>query len=159
MLNELRELAVCLEKAGIVVEDLHPNFKACPNYQTYWAYLDEQGNITGITAVPPTQVKKVRKWEKANGVSFPAFNMPPLFNAASEELQDRIKTFKKNIEKGVAVTTEDLLSVVTCCETLWNAGIIKKLNDCLTKPLRIEHLHQVIQRWGVARGATVAAIP
>lgn len=135
MLNELRELAVCLEKAGIAVEDLHPNFKACPNYLTYWVYLDEQGNIDGIVPVPVAQVQKVRKWEKANGVSFPAFNMPPLFKAVSEELQDRIKGLKKNIEKAVAVTSDDLLSVVDSCESFWSEGIIKKLNDCLTKPI------------------------
>lgn len=135
MLNELRELAVCLEKSGIVVEDLHPNFKACPNYLTYWAYLDPQGNITGVAPVLATQVQKVRKWEKANGVSFPAFNMPPLFKATSEELQDRIKMLKKNIEKGIAVTSDDLLSVIDSCESFWSEGTIKKLNDCLTKPV------------------------
>jgi len=135
MLNELRELAVCLEKAGIVVEDLHPNFKSCPNYLTYWVYLDEQGNIAGIAPVPVAQVQKVRKWEKANGVSFPAFNMPPLFKAVSEELQDRIKGLKKDFEKGVAVISDDLLSVVDSCESFWSEGIIKKLNDCLTKPI------------------------
>lgn len=70
MLNELRELAVCLERAGIAVEDLHQNFKACPNYLTYWVFLDGRGNITGIAPVPVAQVQKVRKWEKANGVSF-----------------------------------------------------------------------------------------
>ncbi len=135
MLNELRELAVCLEKAGIAVEDLHQNFKACPNYMTYWAFLDGQGNLTSIAPVPVAQVQKVRKWEKANGVSFPAFNMPPLFKATSEELQDQIKSLKKNIEKGIAVTSKDLLSVVDSCESFWSEGIIKKLNDCLTKPI------------------------
>lgn len=135
MLNELRELAVCLERAGIAVEDLHQNFKACPNYMTYWAFLDEQGNLTSIVPVPVAQVQKVRKWEKANGVSFPAFNMPPLFKAESEELQDQIKAMKKNIEKGIAVNPDDLLSVVDSCESFWNEGIIKKLNDCLTKPI------------------------
>lgn len=135
MLNELRELSVCLEKAGISVEDLHPNFKACPNYLTNWVYLDGQGNISGIAPVPIAQVQKVRKWEKANGVSFPAFNMPPLFKAVSEELQDRIKALRKNIEKGIAVTSGDLYSVVDSCESFWSEGIIKKLNDCLTKPI------------------------
>lgn len=135
MLNELRELAICLEKAGIEVEDLHPNFKACPKYLTYWVYLDEQGNITGIAPVPAAQVQGIRKWEKANGVSFPAFNMPPLFKAASKELQELIKAIRKNIEKGVAVTTKELSAASDSCETLWDEGIIKKLTDCLTKPI------------------------
>ena len=84
MLNELRELSTCLEEAGIEVEDLHQNFKLCPKYLTYWVYLDEQGNVSGIAPVPKTQVQEVRKWEKANGVSFPAFNMPPFYKAPSE---------------------------------------------------------------------------
>jgi hypothetical protein len=134
MLNELRELAVCLENAGIAVEDLHQNFKACPNYLTYWAFLDGEGNLTSIALVPTAQVQKVRKWEKANGVSFPAFNMPPLFKATSEGLKDQIKVLRKNIEKGIAVTPDDLQSAVDSCESLWSDGIIKKLNDCLTKP-------------------------
>ena len=78
MLNELRELALCLEKTGIEVEDLHPNFKSCPKYRSYWVYLDEQGYVVGVSPVPSEQVQKYRKWEKANGVSFPAFNMPPI---------------------------------------------------------------------------------
>jgi hypothetical protein len=102
MLNELRELAACLENAEITVEDLHQNFKACPNYLTYWAFLDGEGNLTSIAPVQAAQVQKVRKWEKANGVSFPAFNMPPLFKATSESLQDQIKALRKNIEKGIA---------------------------------------------------------
>lgn len=146
MLNELRELAVCLEKAGIAVEDLHPNFKACPNYLTYWVYLDEQGNITGIAPVPVAQVQKVRKWEKANGVSFPAFNMPPIFKAASTGAQEQIKDIKKRIEKGFEVTVEEFKVATDSCAILWDEvttnkkGIskqptIEKLTDCLTKPI------------------------
>lgn len=146
MLNELRELAVCLEKAGIVVEDLHPNFKACPNYLTYFTYLDEHGNITGIAPVSVEQVQKVRKWEKANGVSFPAFNMPPLFKATSTGTQEQIKDIKKRIDKGLKVTVEEVQVAIDSSEMLWDEvttnkkGIskqptIEKLSDCLTKPI------------------------
>lgn len=146
MLNELRELAVCLEKAGIVVEDLHPNFKACPNYLTYWVYLDDQGNITGTMAVSGEQVRKIRKWEKANGVSFPAFNMPPIFKAVSTTTQEKIKDIKKRIEKGLETNVDEVKGVANSCEILWDEvttkkkGIskqptIEKLIDCLTKPI------------------------
>jgi two-component system capsular synthesis sensor histidine kinase RcsC len=33
------------------------------------------------------------------------------------------------------------------------------MNDCLTKPLRIEHLERAIARWGVVRAGTLAATP
>lgn len=146
MLNELRELAVSLESAGITVDNLHPNFKACPNYLTYWVYLDEQGDVAGIEQVPVAQVQKVRKWEKANGVSFPAFNMPPLFKATDTGTQDQIKDIKKHIDKGLEITVEEVTSITDSCETLWDEvttnkkGIskqptIEKLTDCLTKPI------------------------
>lgn len=146
MLNELRELAVSLESAGITVDNLHPNFKACPNYLTYWVYLDEQGDVAGIEQVPVAQVQKVRKWEKANGVSFPAFNMPPLFKATDTGTQEQIKDIKKRIDKGLEITVEEVTSITDSCETLWDEvttnkkGIskqptIEKLTDCLTKPI------------------------
>jgi len=146
MLNELRELAVCLEKAGIAVEDLHPNFKACPKYLTYEVYLDEQGDVTGVSSVSSEKLQKVRKWEKANGISFPAFNMPPIFKATSPEAQEKIKDIKKRIEKGLEVTVGEVNGVAYSCETLWDEvttnkkGVskqptIEKLTDCLTKPI------------------------
>ena len=146
MLNELRELSLSLEKAGIEVEDIHPNFKACPKYVTYWVYLDESGNVAGVAPVPTEQVQKIRKWEKANGVSFPAFNMPPIFKAASATSQEQVKTLKKRIEKGNSVSAGEIKSVVDACEDLWSEVVkdkkggskqptIEKLTDCLTKPL------------------------
>lgn len=146
MLNELRELSLCLEKAGIEIEDLHPNFKACPKYLTYWVYLDESGNVSGVAPVPSEQVQKVRKWEKANGVSFPAFNMPPIFKAASATSQEQVKALKKRIEKANSVSPEEVKSVVGVCEILWDEEVadkkggskqptIVKLTDCVTKPL------------------------
>jgi hypothetical protein len=135
MLNELRELSVSLEKAGIKVEDLHPNFKSCPKYLSYWVYLDKQGNVSGVAPVPATQVQGIRKWEKANGVSFPAFNMPPLFKAEHEVLQSQIKGMRKSIEKGAIITAKELLTSVKSCEPLWDKGITKKLADCFAKPI------------------------
>jgi len=146
MLNELRELSLSLEKAGIELEDLHPNFKACPKYLTYWVYLDESGNVSGVAPVSSEQVQKVRKWEKANGVSFPAFNMPPIFNAASATSQEQVKVLKKSIEKSNPISSEEIKSVVDVCGILWDQEVadkkggskqptIEKLTDCLTKPL------------------------
>ncbi len=136
MLNELRELAISLEKAKIEVEDLHPNFKSCPRgYLTYWAYVDKQGNITGIAPVPAEQIALVRKWERANGVSFPAFNLPPPLKAEPQELKERIKDLRKTVEKGNHIAPNDLLAVINACESLWDVKIIKKLTDCLTNPI------------------------
>jgi hypothetical protein len=136
MLNELRELSICLEKAGIVPEDLHPNFKACPKSGlTYWVYVDEQGEISEIALVPSAQVPTIRKWERANGVSFPAFNVPPLHEAGNDDLKEQIKGLRKKIEKGSNISADELLAAITSCKDLWVDSIIKKLTDCLTRPI------------------------
>jgi hypothetical protein len=150
MLNELRELSICLEKAGIEPEDLHPNFKACPKGGlTYWVYVDEQGNISGIALVPFAQVPTVRKWERANGVSFPAFNVPPLLEAGTDDLKEQIKGLRKKIEKGSNVTADELLAAITGCKDQWGDSIIKKLTDCLTKPMAelSEYLGEASKRY------------
>lgn len=148
MLNELRELSLSLEKAGIEVEDIHPGFKACPKQVSYWVYLDEFGNISDVESVPSEQVQKIRKWDGtgSNGVSFPAFNMPPIFKAASAASQEQVKALKKRIEKVSALSAEEIESVVDVCKNLWDEEVvdkkggskqptIEKLTDCLTKPL------------------------
>lgn len=136
MLNELRELSLCLEKAGIEVEDLHPNFKACPKGGiTYWVYLDENGDIVGVAPVPSTQVPRIRKWEKANGISFPAFNVPPLLEADSDNLKEQVKGLRRKIEQGNNVPTEEVSALVAASKNLWGNGITRKLTDCLTKPI------------------------
>lgn len=150
MLNELRELSVSLEKAGIEVEDLHPNFKACPKGKlTYWVYVGEKGDISAVAPVPSAQVPLVRKWEKANGVSFPAFNVPPLLEADSDDLKEQIKGLRKKIEKGNNITADELSTAISGCKSLWSDGIIKKLTDCLTKPIAdiSEYLGEISGRY------------
>lgn len=136
MLNELRELSVSLEKANMDVEDLHNNFKPCPKGSlTYWIYIDDQGHIVGLAPVPSVQVPTVRKWEKANGISFPAFNVPPLLEAHSDDLKEKTKSFRKAVEKGNSVDIEGFSTLVNACNSLWNDGILKKITDCLTRPV------------------------
>ena len=150
MLNELRELALILEKAKIDAEDLHPNFKPCrKGGLTYWVYIDAQGNISGLAPVPPTQVPTVRKWEKANGVSFPAFNVPPLLEAYNDDLKVKIKSFRKATEKGNSIDFEEFSTLVNACNFLWNDGILKKMTDCLTRPVEdiYEHLGEMSDKY------------
>jgi len=150
MLNELRELAVSLEKAKMDVEDLHQNFKPCPKGSlTHWVYIDDQGNISGLAPVPATQVPTVRKWEKANGVSFPAFNVPPLLEAHSDDLKVKIKSVRKAAEKGNSTDFEEFSTLVNACNSLWNDGILKKITDCVSKPVAdiAEHLGETLGKY------------
>ena len=136
MLNELRELSLSLETANMDVEDLHTNFKPCPKGSlTYWVYIDGQGNIAALAPTPSVQVSTVRKWEKANGVSFPAFNVPPLLEAHSDDLKEKTKSVRKMVEQGNSIDIEGFSTLVNACNHLWNDGILKKITDCLTKPV------------------------
>lgn len=146
MLNELRELALSLEAAGISLEDLHPNFKACPKYPAIQVGIDKDGNIARLTPIPQDQVLKIRKWEKPNGTSFPVFNMPPLFQAISDEVREQIKTLKKRIEKGDFVTQDEIQGLIDVCVPLWEQVVtgkkgttkqplLERLTDCLSKPI------------------------
>ncbi len=143
MLNELRELALSLEKADIFLEDLHPNFKACPKYPAIQVGIDRDGNIAGLTKIPQEQVLKIRKWEKANGISFPAFNIQPLLKARLEEVKDKsgqkprminknIEAIKKRLMKGGVVSYCEIATEVDSSEVLMGQD---KLIDCLTKPI------------------------
>jgi len=79
------------------VEDLHTNSNLCPKGSlTYWVYIDGQGNIAALAPTPSVQVSTVRKWEKANGVSFPAFNVPPLLEAHSDDLKRENQKCQEN---------------------------------------------------------------
>lgn len=145
MLNELRELALSLETAGISLENLHPNFKACPKYPAIQVGIDKDGNVARLTPIPPDQVLKIRKWEKALGTSFPAFNMPPLFRTDSDETREQIKALKKRIEKGDVVSIDEIKNQIDACEPLWEQVVtgkkgakqpmLEKLADCLSKPI------------------------
>lgn len=137
MLNELRDLAQSLEKAGVVQEDLHPLFKQCPKGGlSFWLYLDCDGNIQDIALIETETVTKVRKWERANGVSFPAFNVPPLFEPDGDEDKEKIKAAKKLSQKGSQIDFSELKTIISKSTSLWSSSIIKKINDCLSKPVQ-----------------------
>lgn len=137
MLNELRCLALSLEKAGVVQEDLHPSFKPCPKGGlSFWLYLDSDGSIQDIALIATENITKVRKWEKANGVSFPAFNVPPLFKPDGDEDKEKIKATKKLLQKGSQVDISELKTIISQSKSLWSGSIIKKINDCLSKPVQ-----------------------
>lgn len=136
MLNELRDLARSLEKAGIVQEDLHPLFKPCPKGGlNFWLYLDTDGNIQDIVPIATETVTKVRKWERANGISFPAFNVPPLYEAGGDEDKEKIKTAKKSLQKGSQLDLSELQALISKSRSLWKDTISKKIIDCLSKPV------------------------
>lgn len=134
MLNELRELDLCLQNAGISRVDLHKNFKPCrKNGITCWVYIDSEGSISDIAVVPSKEVTAVRKWEKAAGISFPAFNVPPLL-VVKAELNEAMKKMKKAVKSG-KLTEEDIAALSGKAEWLWNDGDKVRIEDCISRPI------------------------
>lgn len=110
MLNELYELSLSLEKAGIAPTEWHPDLKELPKLSKakpcYKVYLAQDGAIVDIEFIEDmAQIEGLRKWQSGGyGYSFPCFNVRPLFKAyagshaeASEKkkFDDWLKVVKK----------------------------------------------------------------
>jgi len=133
MLNELYDLSVVLEKAGITPRDWHGNFILLPKTTLkkpcYKILLSSGSSITRIEPMKEGVAEHLRKWEPSNGNSFPGFNIQPLYRIVNE---DRKKCLKKWREGKEPVDVMELKN--WCSETQsrnWDAKIAKKLTKCL----------------------------
>jgi len=135
MLNELRDLARSLLTSGVEFTDWHPNFKKCPKSgMTCFIYLNEHGDIEDISFPEPDfDITIVRKWEKANGCSFPAFNVPSLYKTQNDETANEVNQFKKDLRKGRPLGSERLNKVMANCVSNWDSTMLSGVNRCLTR--------------------------
>jgi len=97
MLNELYNLAECLNEAQVSMASWHRHFKPCPHSSpTYLTLVDAQGRVVGLEPIRDRErIALIRKWEVGAGDSFPAFNVPPLLEARNARVKDRMADFKK----------------------------------------------------------------
>ena len=137
MLNELRDLARCLLTSGVEFTDWHPNFKKCPKSGiTCFIYLNEVGGIEDIASPEPDfDITTIRKWEKANGCSFPAFNVPSLYKIQNDETASEVNQLKKDLRRGRPLAPENLNKVVENCLSNWNSTALSSVNRCLTRAI------------------------
>lgn len=135
MLNELRDLARSLLTSGVEFIDWHPNFKKCPKSgMTCFIYLNEHGDIEDISFPEPDfDITTIRKWEKANGCSFPAFNVPSLYKTQNDETASEVNQFKRDLKKGNPIASEVLNKVMENCVSNWDGTAIASVNRCLTR--------------------------
>jgi len=135
MLNELRDLSRSLLTSGIEFTDWHPNFKKCPRSgMTCFISLNERGDIEDITFPEPNfDITTIRKWEKANGCSFPAFNVPSLHKTQNDETASEVNQFKKDLKKGNPIASEVLNKVMENCVSNWDSTALSNVNRCLTR--------------------------
>ncbi|MEW6419065.1 MAG: hypothetical protein AB1480_13245, partial [Nitrospirota bacterium] len=137
MLNELKDLSRSLIASGVELTDWHPNFDKCPKAViTCFIYVADKGNIDSILFPEPGfDARTIRKWEKANGCSFPAFNVPPLFRATDAELIKEINQSKKILQKGKSIETGKVNEFISGCSINWDKAALTKINLCLSRAI------------------------
>jgi hypothetical protein len=169
MLNELSDLSASLAEAGVSIPSWHKHFKPNPKKTTYYVLIDGTGKVSDILPLKDIdRITSTRKWEVANGVSFPSFNVLPLYKIRSNESDEKeAKAFKKSLSDTKAIkadTSKGIAKLKNQGTKLWKATeekrvaeclqtLSKKLNDLLGKPsedhLSISVLIERVQNLGV----------
>lgn len=145
MLNELYDLSLSLERAGIVPTEWHPDLKELPKISKakpcFKVYLAPDGAITEIEPIEDiAQVEGLRKWQSgANGYSFPCFNVRPLYktyagSGGTVAEKKRFDEWLKGIKK-VQTLGDDSVSVLRSYvdngNKLWTDDHNKRIAQCL----------------------------
>ncbi len=115
MINELYQLASVLEQENITPYKWHDKYKQIPKKDTIRIWLSDTGSVVGIDTIKKEHTQRLRKYEQANGMSFPAFNIIPLYRITDEETITAIQNAKKHPE------TLDIDQILPfCLENNWN---------------------------------------
>ncbi|MGI6518885.1 MAG: hypothetical protein ACOX4C_08925 [Bacillota bacterium] len=135
MLNELSRLSERLEEAGIQPVSWHPDFKPCPKYRTYYLFVSSNGVIQGATRIADlSEITALRKYERANGLSFPAFNVFPVASVQSADARatlERTEMLLKSTNVDVEELERLLHLLMEESEPLWGESDTAKLKTCL----------------------------
>jgi hypothetical protein len=149
MLNELYELSRSLDKAGLSVVSWHKFFKECPRGgKSFFVDIDAKSQISNVRRInDPERVASLRKFEKAAGYSFPAFNITQLWHFANESVQeDAAKLRKSLIGKNAPDAAEVSSTVKNLIDRAQSAWIdpskkkggrdeMDKVTGCLNSPI------------------------
>ncbi|MFI5167979.1 MAG: hypothetical protein ACHQQS_15330 [Thermoanaerobaculales bacterium] len=134
MLNELFDLSESLAVAGVKRQSWHKDYGPCPNYKTFKVLLGPDGRVVDLEPVSDrAAIESLRKWEVANGVSFPAFNAPPLFHAASDTATEAAKALRKaagDDKPNEAALSRAAASLEAACAGLWTQPSAR-IESCL----------------------------
>ncbi|MFZ1766270.1 MAG: hypothetical protein WAT68_06395 [Candidatus Nitrotoga sp.] len=145
MLNELYDLSLSLERAGVVPAEWHPDLKELPKVSKvkpcFKVYLAQDGAIIEIESIEDSaQIESLRKWQSGgNGYSFPCFNVRPLFKiyAGSGAEAPEKKKFDDwlNGLKKTQVLSDDAATTLECYadngNALWGVEDKKRVATCL----------------------------
>ncbi len=174
MLNELDDLARSMQDAGIEPQVWHKQYKRCPTgNDTYIVYVGPNGSVGGLRRVEETEdISKMRKYEKANGYSFPAFNVAALGKAETETAQKAMDHLSALLDSETPCSRDALEEAVNAvleqCENLWERKA-DRITSCLAQkslelgdrilpaPERFKAIEELINRASQLDAATLRA--
>lgn len=145
MLNELYDLSLSLERAGIVPAEWHPDLKELPKISKakpcFKVYLASDGAVVEIEPIEDAaKIEGLRKWQSGgNGYSFPCFNVRPLFKTysgvgATDAETKHFDDWLKVVKKAQALSEDSVLAFKRFTEignTLWSEEHDKRVAECL----------------------------
>ena len=138
MLNELYDLAQCLESARVLLDSWHPRFVPCPTTKTtYLALLNAEGHIDTIERLADRErIAAMRTWKSSeNGVSFPGFNIPALYRPRSEESLATARELRQSLASKFPPDEDDLLRslglLIQASGSVWTGAKGAQLNKSL----------------------------
>ncbi len=138
MLNELHDLARCLQSVQVSTTDWAAHFDPCPKSAvTYLTLLDAEGRVSELHILTDRdRIASIRRWQGANGVSFPAFNVLPLFKPAGEESMKAAAQFRKSLASHSPPRRDDIArgieTLIAGSESLWESTVAARITKCLT---------------------------
>lgn len=138
MLNELYDLSQSLKAVNVSMESWHTCFKTCPKgTATFYALLDSSGETVDLIPITERErISSIRKWEVAAGVSFPAFNVLPLYEPRDSEAKKTAVDLRKAISSKTPPAPQDiaqrLKSLVADSVSLWANKEPARITKCLT---------------------------
>lgn len=127
MINELHQLVDSLDNANIIPTRWHTNLKPVPNEPCYKISIAD-GEIDDIILLDKHLIKKLRKWEKENGISFPGFKIFPFYNISNNNNQKK-KKIKELSSNNKPIDMEDLKKY--CSDDNWGEKEKKRIEKCL----------------------------
>ncbi len=137
MLNELYALNTSMKEAGIATQSWHKDYKTCPKNRTFFLLISSEGTVCDLEPIGDmVRIQKIMKYEVANGVSFPAFNLQPLLHAQSDEAKEVIKSLKKDVktkyeERNEQEIKSQIDKLWGSCAQVWSSSEAERIKKCL----------------------------
>ena len=138
MLNELYDLSQRLEDAQVSMASWHRHFKPCPaGTPTYLVLLDAKSCVVELEPITDRErISAIRKWKVENGVSFPGFNVLPLFEPHDDEGKKQAVELKKALVSKTPPSRneiqEKIETLVGNSDSLWVNKEAARIEKCVT---------------------------